>query len=58
MKRRSTPVQGDLLSSMSAPPVLTCLQNNRDELVELLSKLLKEVAQDTPTRALMEKNHD
>ena len=44
MKRDRPPVQHDLFSSVPAPPALTSLQLHHDELVELLSRLLWQVA--------------
>jgi hypothetical protein len=46
MKRRSSCTQCDLFSSDPVAPVLTGLQLHREELVELLSRLLWEVAAD------------
>jgi hypothetical protein len=45
MKRsHNVPVQAELFSSAPVLVVLTALQCNRDEIVELLSKVLWEVA--------------
>ncbi len=54
MKRSSLPVQTDLFSGGPAPPVVTSLQAQHDELVELLSKLLWEVVQATHASTLEE----
>ena len=47
MNRSNPSVQCDLFGSVSAPPALTSLELQHDELVELLSRLLWEVAQAT-----------
>lgn len=44
MKRSSLSVQCDLFSSVPAPPALSSLQLHHHELVDLLSRLLWEVA--------------
>ena len=44
MKRSNPTVQHDLFSSVPAPPALTSLELHHDELVELLSRLLWQVA--------------
>jgi hypothetical protein len=44
MKRTKPIVQHDLFSSVPAAPPLTSLEIHHDELVELLSRLLWEVA--------------
>jgi len=44
MKPSQLPVQCDLFSSVPAPPALASLQLHHDELVELLSQLLWNVA--------------
>lgn len=44
MKRSNPIVQHDLFSSVPAAPPLTSLEIHHDELVELLSRLLWEVA--------------
>jgi hypothetical protein len=46
MKRRSSCTQCDLFRSDPVAPVLASLQLHREELVELLSRLLWEVAAD------------
>ena len=58
MKRRNVSMQSDLFSSSPTVPVLTSLQHNHDELVELLSKLLREVVQDRPAKIFEENSHD
>lgn len=45
MKRSNVQEQVDLFSSVPAPPGLTTLQNCRDELVDLIGRLLQEVVQ-------------
>ena len=47
MNRSNLCVQHDLFSNVPAPPKLTSLQLQNDELVELLSRLLWEVARAT-----------
>ena len=47
MNRSNLCVQHDLFSNVPAPPTLTSLQLQHDELVELLSRLLWEVARAT-----------
>ena len=44
MKRSNPTVQNDLFSSVPAPPALASLELHHDELVELLSQLLWQVA--------------
>jgi len=44
MKRSNPTVQPDLFSSVPAPPALASLELHHDELVELLSRLLWQVA--------------
>ena len=44
MKPSHLPIQRDLFSSVPAPPALASLQQQHDELVELLSQLLWNVA--------------
>lgn len=48
MNRSKPSVQPDLFSNVPAPPTLTSLQLHHDDLVELLSRLLWDVAQATP----------
>lgn len=43
MKRSNVPVQSDLFTDPPAMPALTSLQQNHEELVDLLSRLLWEV---------------
>ena len=43
--KTSVPVQCDLFGSVPTAPVFAILQRHHDELVELLSRLLWEVAQ-------------
>lgn len=52
MKHGNVQEQADLFSSVPAPPGLTTLQNHRDELIDLVGRLLLEVVQGptaTPT---------
>lgn len=58
MKRTRVPMQSDLFSSMPTVSVLTNLQQGHDELVDLLSKLLKEAIQELPGRTTQETSHD
>ncbi len=44
MKRSNPTVQHDLFSSVPAPPALASLEIHHEELVELLSRLLWQVA--------------
>jgi len=44
MKRSSLPAQRDLFCGLPAPPALMSLELHHDELVDLLSRLLWEVA--------------
>ena len=44
MNRTNLCIQHDLFSNVPAPPTLTSLQLRHDELVELLSRLIWEVA--------------
>lgn len=44
MKSSHLPVQRDLFNSVPAPPALAGLQSHHDELLELLSQLLWDVA--------------
>ena len=44
VKRSNPTVQRDLFSSVPAPPAVASLQLQHDELVELLSRLIWEVA--------------
>ena len=55
MNRSNPSVQCDLFSSVPAPPALTSLELQHDELVELLSRLLWEVAQATEPSMTMPK---
>lgn len=48
MKQNHLPVQCDLFNSVPAPPALAGLQSHHDELLELLSQLLWDVAHSTP----------
>lgn len=45
MKRSNVQEQADLFSSAAAPPGLTTLQHHRDELIDLIGRLLWEVVQ-------------
>jgi len=59
MKPSDPPVQRDLFSSVPAPPALASLQQQHDELVELLSQLLWNVARSaTGTTETEEADHD
>lgn len=58
MKRSNVRVQTDLFSDAAAPPALTSLQNNHDQLAELLSKLLWEAVQDPDVQATTEDGHE
>lgn len=57
MKRDPSTVQHDLFSSVPAPPALTSLQLHHDELVELLSRLLWQVAS-SPEPAQLQESSD
>jgi hypothetical protein len=48
MKQTSVAVQTDLFNGAPAPPALSSLQHNHDELVSLLSRLLREVVVSPP----------
>jgi hypothetical protein len=51
-------MQSDLFSSMPTVSVHTNLQQGHDELVDLLSKLLKEAIQELPGKTTQETSHD
>ena len=57
MKRSNPIVQHDLFSSAPPAPALTCLELHHDELVELLSRLLWEVAR-SPDRTMIKETRD
>jgi hypothetical protein len=50
--------QADLFSSVTAPPVLTTLQHHRDELVDLIGRLLWEVVHGPSAAAREENSHE
>lgn len=52
MKPSQLPVQCDLFNSVPAPPALASLQLHHDELVELLSQLLWNVARSNSDKVL------
>ena len=58
MKRSNAQEQTDLFSNVPAPPALATLQLHHDELVELISRLLWEVAQGPTTQACTENTHE
>ena len=58
MKRSSLSVQCDLFSSVPAPPALTSLQLHHDELVELLGRLLWEVAHSSINETMTQESRD
>jgi hypothetical protein len=58
MKRSNVQEQPDLFNSVPAPPGLATLQRHRDELVELLGRLLFEVVQDPSVIATKESGHE
>jgi hypothetical protein len=57
MKRSNPTAQHDLFSSVPAPPALASLELHHDELVELLSRLLWQVAS-SPERAQLQESSD
>jgi hypothetical protein len=58
MKRSNVQEQADLFSNVPAPPALTTLQYHRDELVDLVGRLLWEVVQGPSARASKENSHE
>ena len=58
MKRSNVQEQVDLFSSVPAPPALTTLQHQRDDLVVLVGRLLWEVVQGPTATASKENNHE
>lgn len=58
MKPSHLPVQRDLFNSVPAPPALAGLQSHRDELLELLSQLLWDVAHSTEMIQNRENGHE
>ena len=58
MKRSNVQEQADLFSNVPAPPGLTTLQNHRDELVDLIGRLLWEVVQGPTAAAPKENGHE
>lgn len=55
MKPSHLPVQRDLFNSVPAPPALAGLQSHHDELLELLSQLLWDVARKRPMNPVLER---
>ena len=58
MKRSNVQEQVDLFSSVPAPPGLTTLQHNRDDLIDLIGRLLWEVVQGPTAIATKERSHE
>jgi hypothetical protein len=58
MKRSNPTVQNDLFSSVPAPPALASLELHHDELVELLSQLLWQVASNPDPIPLQESSDE
>jgi len=58
MKRTSVALQSDMFNGVPAPPVVSSLQHNHDELVNLLSSLLWEVIVDPQPQATKENTHE
>jgi len=58
MKTSSVPVQCDLFDSVPVTPVLAIPQHHRDELVELLSRLLWQVVQGADEATTQESPHE
>lgn len=58
MKRSKAQQQADLFSSVPAPPKLAAFQNRRDEVIELVGRLLWEVVQGSAAVANKEKTHE
>jgi hypothetical protein len=58
MKRSNVQEQADLFSSLPAPAGLATLQHHRDELVDLLGRLLLEVVQGPSATAAKESGHE
>ena len=58
MKHGKVQEQADLFSSVPAPPGLTTLQNHRDELVDLIGRLLREVVQGPTTTPSKGNSHE
>lgn len=58
MKRSNVQEQADLFSNASAPPGLATLQQHRDELVDLIGRLLWEVVQGPTATARKENDHE
>ena len=58
MKRSNPTVQNDLFSSVPTPPALTTLELHHDELVELLSQLLWQVASNPDPIPLQESSDE
>ena len=58
MKRGNVQEQADLFSNVPAPPGLATLQHHRDELVDLISRLLREVVQGPTATASKGNGHE
>ena len=58
MKRNNVQEQADLFSSVPAPPGLTTLRHHRDELIDLIDRLLWEVVQGPAAVANKERSHE
>lgn len=58
MKPSHLPVQRDLFNSVPAPPALAGLQSHHDELLELLSQLLWDVAHSAEMIKSLENGHE
>ena len=58
MKDRNVQEQADLFSSVPAPPGLATLQNHRDELIDLIGRLLREVVQGPTATSSKENGHE
>lgn len=58
MERSNVQEQADLFRNAPAPPGLTTLQHHRDELVELIGRLLWEVIQGPNATARRGNSHE
>ena len=58
MKRSNLQVQADLFGSTPARSTTAALQLHHDELVDLVSRLLREVVQAPTTQATKERVHE
>jgi len=56
MKPSHLPVQRDLFNSIPAPPALAGLQSQHDEMLELLSQLLCNVARSSAEMIKIQEN--